>query len=624
MLKYPLKYVECILVSCITFVYFPLYFRSAFGSLSIVGRTPSAMMITPTPRAISPQDIVRIYVPPPPPEELDSRSKNSSSQNITSRTQSPTTSTLNKSPAIKSSGISTSNVDDSINTISTASVASIGNESGGESSCDRGGDGVGSGSGGTGISSGGSKRNSIASGDLTPVRRSYIYRSEEELTYNGQKSSSSSRRGSLSRKSPSLFTNPHVVMDCEHLKSKQRSINGSDDQIHRNSTAQIEHSFESLRRAKVMTSFEELARLQKEKNQKYGYNIDNRMTRSAYCGDTTTTTSEDEDFSPRSKYRYDSDIQYRKLATSPSAVDIDFIQSSPDLHYSRNVNVNALQKKSDNSDEYSSSSPNVKSVLTTPVNEQIPSMTMAMTMVSSQSNQKLLTSGETTPTILHNTSTKLMQLTSTKVETMTITENRQRLEEPHPKSSTNRYSAPTPIETIEYESIFNNTPHNPVNASKMKKNSSDLTNASSIQVVSHNKTENRFRPRVHSSSDRDSQQQYVQFKTNYSATTSSVTATALISPNASNKHEKFSNNVNNISRSSANGDSNTSVNQGLGETSEISNIHVNNDFDRKIAASIGGPYDYKSHSNNSSHSSHNNSNREMNKIRIKVHQNQVD
>lgn len=41
-------------------------YRSAYCSLSVVGRQTS---LTPTPRAISPQDIVRIYVPPAPPEE---------------------------------------------------------------------------------------------------------------------------------------------------------------------------------------------------------------------------------------------------------------------------------------------------------------------------------------------------------------------------------------------------------------------------------------------------------------------------------------------------------------------------------------------------------------------------
>lgn len=130
------------------------------------------MMITPTPRAMSPHDIVRIYVPPAPPEERKPVPTNTS----------PTKNAMKKS--ISGSRTSLTSLD---KTNGTA-------------------DGY------------ASNRNSIISGEVTPIRRRSLYRSEEELVnhFGGTKSTSSSRRGSLGRKSPSIALESNL-MGCSHM-----------------------------------------------------------------------------------------------------------------------------------------------------------------------------------------------------------------------------------------------------------------------------------------------------------------------------------------------------------------------------------------------------------------------
>lgn len=336
------------------------------------------MMITPTPRAMSPQDIVRIYVPPAPPEERKPVATNPS----------PTKNAMKKS--ISGSRTSLASLDKTNGT--TDGYAS--------------------------------NRNSIISGDATPIRRRSLYRSEEELVnhFGGTKSTSSSRRGSLGRKSPSLALESNL-MGCSHMarrRSSDRSnkIHMSLENISTSNTTTTE--YETL--PKRMTSFEELARQDKMCSSM-------RITKSDV--EQRFTPDDDDNFSfaqfnkvssptaASSKYVSESNIQYRAFSSPieykplkhrpASSVEA----SSPDdvgkLKYSRffssvddEDDYTADEKKS--SDE-SSTSPNAKSILSTPVNEQIPlimhkSLTddgnkSPVTLSSSLSNRNIHTSSTT-------------------------------------------------------------------------------------------------------------------------------------------------------------------------------------------------------------------------------------
>ncbi|GAB0090019.1 Rab-GTPase-TBC domain [Sergentomyia squamirostris] len=295
---------------------------SGFCSMSIVGRTSSTMMITPTPRAISPQDIVRIYVPPAPPEEVN-------------------------------------------------------------------------GAGGTplpgAVSDGGKKRDSLLSGEITPIRNSVLYRSDEELAQtlkeieNGRHSSSSSRRGSMSRKSPSSALESEFVIECSHMKVKERPATTVANGGQR------------------MTSFEELARREQErKGERVIVGIDNRMSRSenSYVApkNAVAAASDEEEFSysyfstritkdNSSRFASDCNIQYRAL---PSSSNIEYKCLHRDGHHQQqhHQRLNPVGAEDEEEEEYgeeeewedddrpkkssdeSSSSP--KSPLATPVNEMVP------------------------------------------------------------------------------------------------------------------------------------------------------------------------------------------------------------------------------------------------------------
>ncbi|XP_059622835.1 USP6 N-terminal-like protein [Phlebotomus argentipes] len=263
---------------------------SGFCSLSIVGRTPSSMMITPTPRAISPQDIVRIYVPPPPPEEVNGGG-----------VQLPGT------------------------------VAEVHR-----------------------------KRDSVVSGEVTPIRNSALYRSEEELAQtlreieNGRHSSSSSRRGSMSRKSPSSALESEFVIECSHMKAKERGAVVANGQ-------------------RAMTSFEELARKEQER-QRVIVGIDNRMSRSE--NSHVRPASDEEEFSysyfssrPKDdRFASDCNIQYRALPSSSSIEYKSLHQRLQPLGADDDEEEDDDRQKKSSDD--SSSSP--KSLLATPVNEMVP------------------------------------------------------------------------------------------------------------------------------------------------------------------------------------------------------------------------------------------------------------
>lgn len=335
------------------------------------------MLITPTPRAISPQDIVRIYVPAAPPDEQ---------KPAVSKT-SPTKNTTKKHIGG-----------------SRTSLASLEKTNGS-------------------VDGYASNRNSIISGDATPIRRRSLYRSEEELLnhFGASKSTSSSRRGSLGRKSPSMTLESNL-MGCSHMARRRSSdlsnkINMSLENI---STSNTATEYESM--PKRMTSFEELAKQDKISlsMQITKGNVDNRFTPdddnfsfAQFTKITSPTTAAPSKYVSESNIQYrgfSSPIDYRPLKHRPSS---SVEASSPDdvgkLKYSRfyssiddDDELNADEKKS--SDE-SSTSPNAKSILSTPVNEQMPLLSSPLILhkslidepvtISSSSNRNIHTSSTT-------------------------------------------------------------------------------------------------------------------------------------------------------------------------------------------------------------------------------------
>lgn len=247
-------------------------------------------MITPTPRAMSPHDIVRIYVPPAPPDEqqhiqqklLQPTTANESGRFVTKESQ-PNSLPLFTDSSSAISILSNNNINSSQET--PKQLMSL------EFPCTE-----------------SNNKNSIiyGSGELTPVHYS-LHRSDEELVKSfsesisghslshisnaggvgataivaGQRSTSSSRRGSLSRKSPLAMFESNTLMECSHILAKRRLSTqsnglGSDNRIKLSignsssenlSTLGQPTSLSLLRRnslsngesTKIMTSFEQLA-----------------------------------------------------------------------------------------------------------------------------------------------------------------------------------------------------------------------------------------------------------------------------------------------------------------------------------------------------------------------------
>lgn len=222
-------------------------------------------MLTPTPRAMSPQDIVRIYVPPAPPDEQQLINKFNS--NATKETQ-PTSlplATAGPDSHRRSPPKDAFNAKDPVTGGEQRALAPGTYDSNNKISITNG------------------------SGDLTPIHYYGMQPSwDEELMRSinesasgclsnasgGHRSTSSSRRGSLSRKSPSSMFESNLVMECSHMAAKRRLsiqsnnsgrlILGSSENI---SDLEQPSSLSYQRRnslsngGKVMTSFEQLAAL---------------------------------------------------------------------------------------------------------------------------------------------------------------------------------------------------------------------------------------------------------------------------------------------------------------------------------------------------------------------------
>ncbi|XP_062554676.1 uncharacterized protein LOC134219819 isoform X2 [Armigeres subalbatus] len=215
---------------------------SAIGSMSVVARSPSAQ---PTPRAMSPLDVVRIYVPPAPPEELQkTTSQSASASTVGAAVSSGTKDVSNKNTNRYSNG---SNYSGAGTPIVVSRLSNYNDEDEDDSK---------------------TRRNSeielyqpatYSSGRFEFGSDYGTTSSIQNYAANGR-STSSSRRGSMSRKSPAPMLDGEFIIECSHLKGRKyvpdhhtshsslnqsgvvRVRNGSENNIHR------------------MTSFEELAK----------------------------------------------------------------------------------------------------------------------------------------------------------------------------------------------------------------------------------------------------------------------------------------------------------------------------------------------------------------------------
>lgn len=348
-----------------------------------------------TPRAMSPQDVVRIYVPAAPPGE-----------------ESPPKAKVNGSPPSKTLSGSTISLR-SAGTIRTLNGTLNGSR-----------DGLNSSNRNSIISTGGG-----ISGDVTPVRRS-MYRSDEELRFAGiaseQKSTSSSRRGSLSRKSPSslLSLENKLLMECSHTQASRRRSSDISNKVKLNislenvSKSNIATELDASNRKVLMTSFEELAN-----KQDAAFSLQRATAKSiaaassAVLKKNNSFTPDDDNFTMLpavigSRYVSESNIEYKPFSTSsggsigsndhdyhhprqrrPSATGITtsppansagspsdydvFSAKDSSKQYSRffGGEVHTIDDDYDDpkkSSDESSSSPNGKSITSTPVNETVP------------------------------------------------------------------------------------------------------------------------------------------------------------------------------------------------------------------------------------------------------------
>ncbi|XP_058447758.1 uncharacterized protein LOC131428106 isoform X2 [Malaya genurostris] len=220
---------------------------SAVGSMSVVARSPSVQLATP--RAMSPQDVVRIYVPPAPPDELRKPTSHSASTTTVMAAGTASSDITKKDSPSKSTGNNRNSNGSNYSSSGTPIVVSRQSNYNDDEEEDV-----------------KTRRNSeIELYQPTYSSGRFDYGSDygttssiQNFAFNGR-STSSSRRGSMSRKSPAPMLDGEFIIECSHLKGRKyvpdhhtsqssltqasaRVKNGSENNIHR------------------MTSFEELAK----------------------------------------------------------------------------------------------------------------------------------------------------------------------------------------------------------------------------------------------------------------------------------------------------------------------------------------------------------------------------
>ncbi|ETN62314.1 hypothetical protein AND_005994 [Anopheles darlingi] len=196
---------------------------SAIGSTSVVERSPSALQMTP--RAMSPQDVVRIYVPPAPPDELrtvDTQRRN----NERASTVQPPHSTIRNHRSSRghenddedeeeddaeSKTRRNSEIDLYLQQPTTGSTPLITAASASTLHA----------------AAGGRYSNDYASGEFqgpastVSASNSAVATSTSQHYASNGRSSSSSRRGSMSRKSPAPMLDSEFIIECSHVKNRK-------------------------------------------------------------------------------------------------------------------------------------------------------------------------------------------------------------------------------------------------------------------------------------------------------------------------------------------------------------------------------------------------------------------
>lgn len=297
-------------------------------------------MITPTPSSISPQDIVRIYVPP-----ADSDLVNTNGQQYNSIKQ------------------------------------QLSNMSASSSSLTRNGNGT--------ATDGTISRDQSQASIKLNNRNSYLQSDEELTRYFGEYTglSSSSRRGSLKSKSPSGLSKTlnaaSSYSDCVHMKGRRKSSDSTGSNTINLSIENIQHQISRPLAhcdKKKMTSFEELAlkNIMKQSNRRSA-----PLSRGINSSDDDLIDNTSDHYSPDSpKVNTGSTVKYEKLTTSMTASDVEY-SSLPPFHSAdvertvyttrSQINKNGIDGK--HSSDESPTSPFNKSNLNTPVNEKLPLLT---------------------------------------------------------------------------------------------------------------------------------------------------------------------------------------------------------------------------------------------------------
>lgn len=217
------------------------------------------MRITPTPRAISPQDIVRIYVPPPPPEELYDRPSDLRLMTTTSTV----VSSEGRSPESDCRTIIQRTPTELPGSVSTATITSQSMRSFQEQQQDR-----------------RRSRDEVMAGGRVDslegtLRDLALYSSQGSLRGCDQHSTSSSRRGSMSRKS-SMIIESELGVECPHIRisggrdSRKNSLTNRHSYGDSNTDGVMQMEYEAImakanskpkKPPRIMTSFEKLAQL---------------------------------------------------------------------------------------------------------------------------------------------------------------------------------------------------------------------------------------------------------------------------------------------------------------------------------------------------------------------------
>uniref|UniRef100_A0A182XXC1 Rab-GAP TBC domain-containing protein n=1 Tax=Anopheles stephensi TaxID=30069 RepID=A0A182XXC1_ANOST len=204
---------------------------SAIGSTSVVERSPSALQLM-TPRAMSPHDVVRIYVPPAPPEERVQQATDASAP--APNNHEPATNGTAGQRRQRSSRASYNDEDGEEDDSKTRRNSEIDLYL--QQSMNAG-PVVGNGSA-AGAAFGSGRFSDFTSGDfqsqqqqqqqqqqqygslLSSAPLSPVASQSNNYASNGR-STSSSRRGSMSRKSPAPTLDSEFIIECSHLKNRK-------------------------------------------------------------------------------------------------------------------------------------------------------------------------------------------------------------------------------------------------------------------------------------------------------------------------------------------------------------------------------------------------------------------